>query len=199
MMAQRCDLLLCSVLLCLTSGVAGTCRHSDLPDSDCTPGAHFSGNECGGNPCTAETLCKSGYSKTVRKVPDSEKHAVYEAYGLPGYDHTGFCDVDDGCEVDHLISLEIGGSNEQTNLWPQPYSGTQWNARVKDTLENKLKKLFCTGAMELEETQSCISQDWIACYKKHMQTDEPIESCGGRCDWLEEGGQEAPAVAVFTV
>jgi len=139
-----------------------------LPDKSCTPGAAFSGDTgCGGKPCTKETFCVSGYSKTVRAVSTEEKQAVYESYGVPGYDHTGYCDGDGGCEVDHLISLEIGGSNDQANLWPQPYFG-DWNAHTKDTLENKLKKLMCEGTITLQEAQDCISSDWKDCYGKHM-------------------------------
>merc|ERR1740121_518215 len=196
MMAGRCAAL--SVALsCLLPGIYGECRHSDLPDPMCTPGAHFKGDECGGQPCTARTLCRPGYSKIVRKVNESEKNAVYDAYGLPGHDHTGFCSGTEGCEIDHLISLEIGGSNDLHNLWPQPYAGTPWNARVKDTLENRLKKLFCMGAMELQDVQTCISTDWVACYRKYMGTDVPVESCGGNCD--EAGLEEIEANAILTV
>jgi hypothetical protein len=30
-------------------------------------------------------------------------------------------------ELDHLIPLELGGSNDLRNLWPQPFEG-EWNA-----------------------------------------------------------------------
>lgn len=188
--------------LCLAlvvGGLATTCKHlsTGLPDSSCTPGKPFTGTQCGGKACVKSTLCKSGYSRTVRSVPASEKDDVYKSYGAA--DHAGFCKVKngEGCEIDHLISLEIGGSNDQSNLWPQPYdtpvgkTTLKWNAHVKDTLENKLKKLFCTDEITLHEAQSCISTDWIACYKKHMGTDEPIENCGGHCDWLDDDDDDA--------
>ena len=47
-------------------------------------------------------------------------------------------------EVDHLISLELGGSNAIRNLWPEPYAG-RWGARTKDVLENRLHDLVCEG------------------------------------------------------
>ena len=71
------------------------------------------------------------------------------AYGIPGGEHHGYCDVAQGCEVDHLISIELGGSNEKTNLWPQPYSGVQWNAHVKDRLENFYHEQVCSGKIPL--------------------------------------------------
>jgi hypothetical protein len=41
----------------------------------------------------------------------AEKDAVYQSYALAG-NHTGYCDTQQGCEIDHLISLELGGSND---------------------------------------------------------------------------------------
>jgi hypothetical protein len=80
----------------------------------------------------------------------------------------GYCAVDQGCEVDHLISLEIGGANDRANLWPQPYSGTVWNAHVMDRLENKLHTLVCAGAVTLEDAQRETAANWIAVYRKYL-------------------------------
>ena len=74
-------------------------------------------------------------------------------------------------EIDHLISLELGGSNDITNLWPEPYAG-RWNARVKDNLENRLHRLVVNGELDLRTAQRVISHDWIAAYKKYFG-DEP--------------------------
>jgi hypothetical protein len=76
--------------------------------------------------------------------------------------------VTQGCEVDHLISIEIGGSNEQTNLWPQPYSGLQWTAHVKDRLENFYHDQVCSGKILLTTAQKEIADDWVAAYKKRI-------------------------------
>src|SRR5262249_11799969 len=78
------------------------------------------------------------------------------------------CDVTQGCEVDHLISIEIGGSNEQKNLWPQPYSGLQWNAHVKDRLERFYRDQVCSGKILLTTAQREIADDWVAAYKKRI-------------------------------
>lgn len=92
---------------------------------------------------------------------------MYQSYGLAG-NHTGYCDTQQGCEVDHLISLELGGSNDQTNLWPQPYQGTPLNAHVKDQLENFLHAQTCAGNIALDQAQQEIATDWIASYKKRL-------------------------------
>jgi len=119
-------------------------------------------------PITATMICKPGYSKCIRNVPQAVKKEVYEAYGDPQGNHHGYCDVNQGCEIDHLISIEIGGSNDKDNLWPQPYSGLQWNAHVKDRLENFYHANICSGEIALGVAQKEISTDWIANFKKRI-------------------------------
>ena len=120
-----------------------------------------------GDAISLTMICKPDYSKCIRNVSAEEKKAVYAEYGVPG-DHRGFCDVTQGCEVDHLISIEIGGSNEQKNLWPEPYSGQPWNAHVKDRLENFYHDQICTGKMLLTTAQQEIANDWVAAFKKRI-------------------------------
>ncbi|HKW85912.1 MAG TPA: hypothetical protein VJM82_02480, partial [Nitrospiraceae bacterium] len=73
------------------------------------------------------------------------------------------------CEIDHLISLELGGSNDLTNLWPEPYSPAP-GAHEKDKLENALHKAVCGGKMTLKEAQQKIATDWYAAYKEMQGT-----------------------------
>ncbi|HZY45487.1 MAG TPA: HNH endonuclease, partial [Anaerolineae bacterium] len=69
--------------------------------------------------------------------------------------------------IDHIISLELGGSNSIRNLFPEPYTG-DWNARIKDKLENKLHSLVCSGQVDLVTVQQEISTDWINAYIKYI-------------------------------
>ena len=94
----------------------------DMPNPALTPGVALTTN--------AARVCVRGYSASVRDVPQSEKAAVYARYGV--------ADVPYKHEVDHLVSLEIGGSNAIANLWPEPYAG-RWGARTKDVLEDRLR------------------------------------------------------------
>ena len=77
-----------------------------LPDSACTPGAIFS-------EATVEQICQSGYSSSVRNVPEEVKQEAYASYGITSHAPGQY-------EVDHLVSLELGGSNDISNLWPEP-------------------------------------------------------------------------------
>lgn len=66
------------------------------------------------------------------------------------------------CEVDHLISRELGGADDLKNLWPQPWP----EARKKDRLENRLHKLICTGNLKLEWVQKEIARNWVLVYRE---------------------------------
>jgi hypothetical protein len=65
-----------------------------------------------------------------------------------------------------VISLELGGSNDIKNPWPQSYRTEPWNAHVKDKLEDRLHALVCAGKMSLPDAQRAISSDWISAYKR---------------------------------
>lgn len=138
------------LLLIATFVYAGQDR--SLPDFSLTPGAILN--------VTKEGVCTPGYSKSVRNVPQSEKKQVYHEYSMQP--DKSPCP----CEVDHLISLELGGSNDIKNLWPQPYTG-KWNAHMKDRLENWLHKQVCKGDMSLQEAQEAIKGDWTKAYIKY--------------------------------
>lgn len=122
------------------------------PDPRLTPGAVL--------PVTAEQVCQLGYAKSVRHVDGKTKARVYREYGIDR--NAGFY------EIDHLISLSLGGSNDIRNLWPESYDTTPWNAEAKDTLEDRLHKLVCDGTISLAEAQHAIASDWIAAYKKYV-------------------------------
>jgi hypothetical protein len=79
--------------------------HAILPDPKLTPGDVFPD-------ATKDDVCTPGWSREHRHVTEAMRDQAYAEYGRkrgPG------C-----CEVDHLIPLELGGSNDMKNLWPQP-------------------------------------------------------------------------------
>ncbi len=122
-----------------------------LADSACTPGAVFPD-------VTVSQICQSGYSSSVRNVPTSEKNQVYAEYGISHHATGDF-------EVDHLVSLELGGSNDIANLWPEaalPKPGFH----EKDKVENYLHDQVCSGAVSLPEAQREIATNWLAVYQR---------------------------------
>ncbi len=133
------------------------------PDPNLTPGATLD--------VSVADISVPGYTKKVRNVPEAVKRQVYAEYGIAHRQPGEY-------EVDHLISLELGGSNSIKNLWPQSYVTQPWNAHVKDDLENKLHDLVCSGQVPLATAQHDIATDWIAAYKKYFNTDQPLPSTG---------------------
>lgn len=120
------------------------------PDPALTPGEAFPN-------VTAAQVCVPGYSAGVRSVSSAEKAQVYARYGV--------VNVAGQHEVDHFISLELGGDNALANLWPEPYLPVP-GARQKDTVENYLHAQVCKGAMTLLQAQQAIVGDWYAVYRR---------------------------------
>jgi hypothetical protein len=120
-----------------------------------------------GDKVTKPMICTPHFTDCVRAVSSSTKRKVFEEYGVSGGNHTGYCIGPKGCEVDHLISLELGGSNDIKNLWPESYDQATWGAHVKDQLEGDLHRMVCKGNMSLKDAQKAISEDWVAAYKKY--------------------------------
>jgi hypothetical protein len=119
-----------------------------LPDPACTPGTT--------NPSVTqdnidETVCQSGWTKTVRpstSVTNRMKKLSLASYGL---------DPATAGEYDHLVSLELGGAPaDPRNLWVEP--GKIPNA--KDTTENRLSEAVCARLIPLALAQTVIAHDW---------------------------------------
>jgi hypothetical protein len=85
-------------------------------------------------------------------------------YGLPVGVHPDY-------EIDHLIPLCLGGSDDFSNLWPQPRRSIEpkWNAEAKDRLERRLCEMVCAGQLDISTAQEAIAQDWIAAYHKYYE------------------------------
>jgi len=130
--------------------VAGT-----LPDPHLTPGEAFAG-------VTAAQVCVSGYAKSVRNVLRDQYVAVYSAYGLTYPQPPG------EYELDHLVSLELGGDNADRNLWPEP-AGPGPGFHQKDALENYLHDAVCAGRIQLADAQHEIAANWLALYREYLQ------------------------------
>jgi hypothetical protein len=127
-----------------------------MPNSSLTPGATFPD-------ATAARICRSGYARSVRDVPSEEKRQVYDEYRIRQHTPGQY-------EVDHLISLELGGSNDIKNLWPEPYTSPA-GAHEKDGLENYLHDQVCSGRLPLAQAQQEIARDW---YGAWLQAGKPM-------------------------
>ena len=133
-----------------------------LPRHDLTPGSV--------RPVGVEDICGSALASgpvVASQVP----RQVFDAYGVD-YRRAG------DYELDFLITPELGGASEASNLWPQPYRSVVWNAYVKDELERYLRRLVCQGAVDLATAQQELARDWIAAYKRRFNTERPLRDYG---------------------
>lgn len=129
------------------SKTRGCVVHDALPDSACTPGSVFVG-------ATKAKICVLGYSRRVRNVSSSTKRQAYREYGITSHARGEY-------EVDHLVSLELGGSNSIANLWPEAASPTP-GFHEKDAVENYLHSQVCNGSIGLAQAQHEIATNWLA-------------------------------------
>jgi hypothetical protein len=104
------------------------------------------------------SACRDTPSRSTT-VAGKVKAQVYREYRIA---HRAFGEY----EVDHLISLELGGSNDISNLWPESYRTEPWNAHMKDKLEDRLHAMVCAGKLRLPEAQKAIANDWISVYRR---------------------------------
>lgn len=154
--------------LCILYVSLSFVQASELPDANLTPGVT--------RDVTKETLCTSS-TKLFRHTSAQTKAQAYLKYGLAPKHAAECTGVGHSCyEVDHLIPLEIGGADVEDNLWPQEYevvpADPSWQkngAHKKDSLENRLHKEICAGAITMQEAQTCISTNWVECYDKVMK------------------------------
>lgn len=142
------------------------CGHTDeIPNPKITPGVARTD-------LTVQEICKKKWGKDVRMVTAAMKKQVFTSYGYSGNDDKACTPDAHGrrCEIDHLISRELGGADDIKNLWPQPYGSKPYNAVLKDKLENRLHKEVCSGAITLKKAQTAISSDWRVAYRKYFGT-----------------------------
>jgi hypothetical protein len=157
--------------LCLLSVPAVA---AEVPDAKITPGAT--------RPVTLQELCSTS-TRDYRETMDPDaKREAYQRYGL-AHQCEGYCSGPEGCEVDHLVPLELGGANDPRNLWPEPFAGA-WGAHSKDKLENTLHNMVCEGHLPLEQAQHEIATDWEAAYRRYLgEPKEPRPFHGrARCE-----------------
>jgi hypothetical protein len=156
----------------VVGAIATSAGHPQLPNPSLTPGAVVTTDW--------HVACRThtgSESDSVRNVSTKVAKSVYLSYGLGG-NHTNYCaEVAAGCEVDHLVPLKLGGSNDATNLWPQSY-GHPMGAIEKYNLEKRLIARVCRVSakhpvrLPLVVAQRAISTNWIAAYTKYVTNNE---------------------------
>jgi hypothetical protein len=138
---------------------AGQARAEWVPDAKLTPGATRT--------VRRDDVCPVKLTNNFYPIPATLAYRVFEKYRIHSPGPRSY-------EVDYLISPALGGADDIRNLWPQPYASGEWNAHVKDALEDYLHDQVCTGKLDLETAQRDISVNWISAYQKYFHTDRPL-------------------------
>jgi hypothetical protein len=120
-----------------------------LPDRGCTPGAIYT--DVG-----QVQLCTPAYAAKISVRPIPDKSAVFRDYGIPPAKRGRYA-------IDHLVPLDLGGSNTIANLWPQSLPASN----AKNRLERTLYRQVCTGQIGLRTAQRAIASNWIV-LDKHV-------------------------------
>jgi hypothetical protein len=134
-------------------------RASSTPNSSLTPGATRS--------VALEEVCSPMRPEGFYPIPTTLAYRVFEKYNIRNPEPRSY-------EVDYLITPALGGADDIRNLWPQPFAEGEWNAHVKDALEDHLHRLVCSGEIELNVAQRDIASNWIVAYRKYFNTDRPL-------------------------
>src|SRR4051812_1193877 len=141
----------------------GTCKPVmrnglPLPDPACSPGAV--------NPTvTLEILTAKGFTTDClrdKATSSNKKEQTYQLYKIKKPTiNTGKNMV---CELDHIVSLELGGADTLDNIWPQcGPTRVLLNSRFfkqKDLVENFLAEEVEKKRMDLATAQRGIAEDW---------------------------------------
>jgi len=132
----------------------------NLPDPTCTPG---SVNPAVTPETLKQTICKVGWTATVR--PPASDTGPVKKTAMRAYGETA--SSSGTTEFDHLVPLEAGGSDDVSNLWPEPSDlpGHGFN-NSKDHLENLIKSAVCSGKVSLGAAQLAIATNWTTAQAK---------------------------------
>lgn len=111
-----------------------------------------------------QTICNKNWSTKSIRPPVSYTNALKVKLFNNGYHYSLDKSIKDS-ELDHYISLELGGDpRSEQNLWLESYLTTP-NAKDKDRVENFLHKQVCAGKITLQEAQREITGDWVKVLK----------------------------------
>jgi hypothetical protein len=126
-----------------------------IPDPMLTPGKLCTPED----PNFLEFRYKEHIPYCQRNVPTAVRNGVANAYGVPVASLKNY-------EMDHFLPLSAGGSDDATNLWPQPHE----LALEKDMLELEVFDGMNAGTMTQAEA--------IAKIRAWRPTNFPKAGCG---------------------
>jgi len=109
---------------------------------------------------TDAQVCAADYESSVKPLADHQRKEALARYGKREDDTT--------FELDHLIAVSLGGSNDPDNLWPIPKNkeyGPEWKAELDKTLH----QMVCDKKITLKAAQDAVKKDWTKAYDQYVK------------------------------
>ena len=152
----------------LLTGLFAVSAFAQLPDKTVTPGAT--------NPAVTQenirdTICKSGWTKTIRPPTSYTNALKLKLLADTGIDPHKM-------ELDHYCPIELAGHpSDPNNLWAEPWylnvDGREMGAHQKDRAETATKRAVCSGKITLEDAQKQMMEDWTVLYRRFVKPEFP--------------------------
>jgi hypothetical protein len=125
---------------------------AQLPSAFQTPGAKGKASEA--------QVCAAGFEASVKPMAKWQHDQALERYGKRPEDFTG--------ELDHLIPISLGGTNDLENIWPLP-PNKDMGPEQKKELDLTLHRLVCDKTLTLKAAQEAIRKDWVKAYHQYVK------------------------------
>ncbi len=125
---------------------------AQLPSAFQTPGNKSKANEA--------QVCAADFEASVKPMAKWQRDQALERYGKRPEDFTG--------ELDHLIPISLGGTNDPENLWPL-HANKDMGPAEKKALDQKLHQMVCDKTIKLKDAQDAIKKDWVKAYDQYVK------------------------------
>jgi hypothetical protein len=126
----------------------------------------------------ASTICKHQYvDKINSQISKKTSTEVFAEYAIAKKKRSDFA-------IDHLVPIDLGGTNAISNLWPIPLKGTA-TAQRKAVVDAAVHKSMCAGFISLAAAQGLFNASWA-----NVDTDliTPAPTVKQLWFWSEAGG-----------
>jgi hypothetical protein len=126
---------------------------AQLPNDYKTPGATVK--------ASSAQICSVDFASKAKPDAGWQQTEALERYGVRAQGFSG--------DLDHLIPVSLGGSNDPDNLWPFHAQG-EFTLDAKNALAAKLRDMVCAGKISLKDAQDAFKKDWTKAYRTHMSS-----------------------------